>query len=120
MAYYVLDSSGSRYPNAYCPVAPYTDPKNPNYSTLIANPGLVNPSFPVTQGNDNSLIQKNKQAGAIYQYYTATNSTIAGKNQQVPYKTFKSHSERLAFIQGMMAAGNVGKPFYSFLGNGGP
>lgn len=118
MAYYPLDSSGSRYPNFTCPVAPYTDPKNPEYSTLINNPGLVNTSFPQKQGSNTSQIQNNTQARSIYQYYTNVNSTIAGSGQPAPYKTFKSHAERLAFIQGQIAAGNQGKPFYSFLGTG--
>jgi hypothetical protein len=117
MADYPLDSSGSRYYLDGSPVAPYTDPKNPNYSTLIANPGLVNTSFPIKQGSNTSQIQYNRQGSSVYQYYTQTNSTIAASGKYVPYNTFKSHAERLAFIQGQIAAGNQGKPFYSFLSN---
>lgn len=117
MADYPLDSSGSRYYLNGSPVAPYTDPKNPNYSTLIANPGLVNTSFPVKQGSNTSQIQYNTQGGSVYQYYIQSNSTIAASGQTLPYKTFKSHAERLAFIQGQIAAGNQGKSFYSFLSN---
>lgn len=118
MADYPLDSSGSRYPNFYSPVPPYTNPKNPYYLSTISTPGLLNTSFPVQQGSFDSRIQVNREARSVYQYYTQANSTIAGSSQRMPYKTFKSHAERLAFIQGQIAAGGQGKPFYSFLGSG--
>lgn len=118
MADYPLDSSGSRFYSSFPPVAPYTDPKNPNYSNLIDNPGLINTSFPIKQGSNTSQIQYNKNSSSIYQYYTNVNNEIASSGKKVPYKTFKSDAERLAFIQGQIAAGNKGKPFYSFLGTG--
>lgn len=120
MAEYILDNSGSRYPNLFSPVAPYTDPKNPYYLSTISTPGLLNTSYPIQQGSFDSRIQSNREARSVYQYYSQTNSTIAGASKKMPFKTFKSHAERLAYIQGMIAAGGQGKPFYSFLGTGGP
>ena len=99
------------------PLPPYTDPKNPYYQPLIDNPGLVNTSFPVQQGSNDSQIQQNRQGRSVYQYYNNVNTNVPGR-PYVPNTQFKSHAERLAYIQGQIAAGRQGRPFYSFLGTG--
>ena len=99
MTYY---NKGRTEVNHGCPMPPYNSIRNPNVSTLS---NLT--QFPLDTGSNSEQIQQNV---AAFTYFNGLNqqiyNTVQSNNQgtKLPYPVFKSHGERMLYLQGQTIA----------------
>lgn len=86
-----------------CPMPPYNSPLNPNFATFADQP-----QFPLNQGSNAEQIKMNTAALTYFNGLNQQVSSIVDSNTRtgahVAYPTFKSHGERMMYIQGKSIA----------------
>ena len=83
-----------------CPAPPYNAVQNVNFATNAQRA----PNFPYNSGSNHSQLTGNTAANTIFTNINSENQAIVDSGLNVPYKLFRSEQERIAYLQGQMAA----------------
>jgi hypothetical protein len=95
-----FDSAPIPYSPVYCPAPPYNATQNVNFATNAQRA----PNFPYNRGSNQSQIVGQAHATTIYNYINKANQELVSSGSTQPYKLFKTEQERIAYLQGQMAA----------------
>jgi hypothetical protein len=88
------------YSTNLCPAPPYNAVQNVNFATNAQRA----PNFPYNRGSNQSQLTGNANANTIYTNINMENQAIVDSGSNKPFKLFRSEQERIAYLQGQMAA----------------
>ena len=95
-----------------CPLPPYTATNftadSPQIFNTLQSYARTSPSYPLPPGSDARQVYMNTQNVSYFNTMNQQVSHVKAQNattsSQMPYPTFKSHHERLMYIQGLTAS----------------
>ena len=88
------------YSPVLCPAPPYNAVQNINFATNAQR----DPNFPYNSGSNHSQLTGNTNSNMIYNFINQVNQGLVTSGSTQPYRLFRYEQERIAYLQGQMAA----------------